>query len=232
MTWYDSRSGGKDGRWRSTLTTCMLMTYERNAACVAFRQVAPRPLLSNGWRTLLPRGPSCQQSAWYVHGGLRSRCDPPFGCTPPFAAANVAALAGSSPDRCQTWHTRKRKRQMNKREPERSEFGSEAEFAEAWEKWRQIRDQNNESVKRSRENSRAKKLEHDRLCEERERENSELTSQVQKLREQVTFLTKVLQTEHLSEEDEERVASLMGPLLEMDRQREEGQAGAEDGVAE
>jgi len=80
---------------------------------------------------------------------------------------------------------------MNKREPELNEYGSKAEFDEAWEKWRQTRDQNNESVKRSRENSRAKKIEHDKLCEERERENSELTVQVQKLREQVTVLTKV-----------------------------------------
>lgn len=131
-----------------------------------------------------------------------------------------------------TWHTRKRKRQMNKREPERSEYATEEEFTDAWEKWRQTRDQNNESVKRSRENSRAKKLEHDRLCQERERENAELSKQVQNLRDQVSFLTKVLQSDTtggLSEEEESRISCLMGPLLAMDRQREEGSEAKAEG---
>ena len=34
----------------------------------------------------------------------------------------------------------------NKREPNRDEFSTEDEYQQAWQKWREIRDHNNDSV--------------------------------------------------------------------------------------
>eukprot|EP00048_Salpingoeca_helianthica_P002598 m.58668 g.58668 ORF g.58668 m.58668 type:complete len:563 (+) comp12198_c0_seq1:513-2201(+) len=41
------------------------------------------------------------------------------------------------------------------REPERAEFASDEEFSKAWATWRQIRDSNNEAVRKSRNNKKA-----------------------------------------------------------------------------
>jgi hypothetical protein len=41
---------------------------------------------------------------------------------------------------------KKRKRNNNKREPTKDEFGTEEEYLAAWHKWRETRDNNNESV--------------------------------------------------------------------------------------
>ena len=46
-------------------------------------------------------------------------------------------------------------------------------------------------VKRSRDNAKRKKEEHERLCCERESENAALTQNIVRLRDDITFLTKV-----------------------------------------
>lgn len=52
----------------------------------------------------------------------------------------------------------KRKRGASKREPLAEEFANKTEFDSAWQKWREDRDQNNRSVKRSRERAKLRKL--------------------------------------------------------------------------
>ncbi len=47
-------------------------------------------------------------------------------------------------------------------------------------------------MKRSRENAKLKKMDHERLCQEREKENLVLEQLVKQLRQEVIFLTKVL----------------------------------------
>lgn len=47
---------------------------------------------------------------------------------------------------------------MSKREPLRDEFDSEQAFTAAWAKWRDDRDQNNRSVKRSRQRAKQRRL--------------------------------------------------------------------------
>lgn len=114
-----------------------------------------------------------------------------------------------------THEEKKRKRAMNKREPERDEFDNEEDYQTAWQRWRDTRDHNNESVKRSRENARMKKQKHVQMCKEREKENAELTNEVQKLREQVQFLTKVLaQPEKLDKKEQQLVSALMSAFDE------------------
>lgn len=53
---------------------------------------------------------------------------------------------------------KKRKRPMSKREPHRDEFDTEETFSAAWAKWRDDRDQNNRSVKRSRQRAKQRRL--------------------------------------------------------------------------
>jgi len=52
---------------------------------------------------------------------------------------------------------RRRKRQTSKREPLRAEFSDEESFQQSWSKWREDRDCNNQSVKRSRMRAKMRK---------------------------------------------------------------------------
>lgn len=52
----------------------------------------------------------------------------------------------------------KRKRSASKKEPVLEEYAEQAEFDVAWNKWREDRDQNNRSVKRSRERTKLRKM--------------------------------------------------------------------------
>eukprot|EP00045_Choanoeca_perplexa_P004580 m.39217 g.39217 ORF g.39217 m.39217 type:complete len:297 (+) comp12649_c0_seq1:132-1022(+) len=112
-----------------------------------------------------------------------------------------------------TESNKRRKRLMNKREPQRDEFASEEEFQDNWQRWRAVRDHNNESVKRSRENARHRKAQHEQQVQARERENSELADEVSQLRDQVTFLTKVLKDPaQLSADEQQAMQALVTPL--------------------
>eukprot|EP00730_Choanoeca_flexa_P020181 TRINITY_DN9869_c0_g1_i1.p1 TRINITY_DN9869_c0_g1~~TRINITY_DN9869_c0_g1_i1.p1 ORF type:complete len:299 (+),score=67.18 TRINITY_DN9869_c0_g1_i1:102-998(+) len=119
----------------------------------------------------------------------------------------------SLPTHRMTDGNKRRKRLMNKREPQRDEFATEEEYQEQWQKWREVRDHNNESVKRSRENARFRKAQHEKQVQQRERENSELATEVSQLREQVAFLTKVLKDpEQLSSAEQQAMKDLVKPL--------------------
>jgi len=120
-------------------------------------------------------------------------------------------------------NVKKRKRNNNKREPLREDFDSDEAYQEAWTKWRDTRDNNNESVKRSREHARQRKSDHEQLCQEREQENKLLVEEVQLLRQQVSCLSKVLQQpEALSADEQMVVRNLLDPVA--------GLAGALDPV--
>lgn len=90
--------------------------------------------------------------------------------------------------------SQKRRRLNNKKEPTRDEFDTEEEFQLEWTKWRESRDNNNESVKRSRQMAKSKRGEQERLHHEREAENIRLESMVGQMKEEVKFLNKVLKT--------------------------------------
>lgn len=116
-------------------------------------------------------------------------------------------------ERLNTQQPKKRKRNNNKREPLRAEFATEELYEEAWGKWRDTRDNNNESVKRSRENAKVKRGDHERQCEERERENEQLTVEVGLLRQQVNCLNKVLEApETLTIDEQQVVRQLLDPV--------------------
>eukprot|EP00055_Hartaetosiga_balthica_P007593 m.26338 g.26338 ORF g.26338 m.26338 type:complete len:190 (-) comp5849_c0_seq1:561-1130(-) len=97
---------------------------------------------------------------------------------------------------------KKKKRSSNKKEPTRDEFGSDEEFNLVWTKWRESRDNNNESVKRSRMLARQRRDEQEHLHKERESQNQQLEKLVSQMRNEVTFLNKVLKTPELLDSQE------------------------------
>lgn len=92
---------------------------------------------------------------------------------------------------------RRKRRSSNKKEPTRDEFETDEEFQLAWTRWRDLRDHNNESVKRSRQMAKKKREEQERLHREREAQNSELEKMVGAMKDEVKFLNKVLKTPEL-----------------------------------
>eukprot|EP00049_Salpingoeca_infusionum_P025665 m.21073 g.21073 ORF g.21073 m.21073 type:complete len:177 (+) comp8239_c0_seq2:577-1107(+) len=97
---------------------------------------------------------------------------------------------------------RPKKRSSNKKKPVRSEYATQEEFDVAWEKWRQCRDHNNESVKRSRIMAKKKREEQERLYKDREQQNAQLEAIVSQMRTEVSFLNKVLKTPELLDHQE------------------------------
>lgn len=96
----------------------------------------------------------------------------------------------------------RRKRTSNKKEPTRDEFESEEDYQLAWTKWRESRDNNNESVKRSRMLAKKKREEQERIHREREEQNAELEVMVSDMKDEVKFLNKVLKTPELLDRTE------------------------------
>jgi hypothetical protein len=96
----------------------------------------------------------------------------------------------------------RKRRASNKKEPVREEFDSEEQYTLAWTRWRDLRDHNNESVKRSRMMAKQKRDEQERLHREREAQNSELEKMVGAMKEEVKFLNKVLKTPELLDRTE------------------------------
>lgn len=116
-------------------------------------------------------------------------------------------------ERLSSQPVKKRKRNNNKREPTRDEFDSEEQYQEAWTKWRGTRDNNNESVKRSRENAKMKRKDHEELCVQRESENQELLKEVLNLRQQVSCLNKVLEApDSLTTHEQQMVRDILDPV--------------------
>lgn len=90
---------------------------------------------------------------------------------------------------------RKRKRLgHNKKQPTRREFNSEAEFQIAWHQWRDDRDHNNESVKKSRLRAKQKKVIDDRRRRQQQLESRTVEQQVQDMQGEITLLIKALTT--------------------------------------
>lgn len=110
---------------------------------------------------------------------------------------------GANPYRMALGGSERRKRRItNKKEPRRDEFPSEEEFQLAWTRWRESRDNNNESVKRSRQLAKQKRDEQERLHREREQQNAQLERLVAQMRNEVVFLNKVLKTPELLDAQE------------------------------
>ena len=84
-----------------------------------------------------------------------------------------------------------KKMMSNRKEPTADEYANDAEFSEAWTQWREARDSNNDSVKKSREASRAKKEQQEQLIISCDEENAALSQEVMELREGVAFIRQV-----------------------------------------
>lgn len=65
----------------------------------------------------------------------------------------------------------RRKRPLSKREPQPDEFSDDNEYSRAWTKWREDRDHNNKSVKRSRERAKIRKLQQEKSSKKRKQPN-------------------------------------------------------------
>ena len=90
---------------------------------------------------------------------------------------------------------KKRKPKFNKkREPMRSEFSSQNEYQLAWVKWRENRDNNNDSVKRSREAAKERRYEIQHALETRQEESQKLEESLTTMKTEVQFLKKVLKS--------------------------------------
>lgn len=85
--------------------------------------------------------------------------------------------------------SKKRKRPHTRKEPERHEYSSQAQFDAAWKRWRNVRNSNNESVKKSRERERAKRREKEELCKKLEAENEDLERLAEQARDTMAFLS-------------------------------------------
>lgn len=106
---------------------------------------------------------------------------------------------------------KKRISSKHKREPVQADFKTQRDYEAAWEQWRRIRDNNNNSVKKSRNQSKAKKDEHEAICEQKTKENAILEKLVKQLREEVTLLTRMLRNPSALDETER---SLLSSLLQ------------------
>ncbi|EGD76206.1 hypothetical protein PTSG_00911 [Salpingoeca rosetta] len=135
---------------------------------------------------------------------LRARDLSTTGLKPVLVERLTKALQvdGASPYRLALTADKRRRRPTNKKEPKRDEYASEQEFQLAWTRWRESRDNNNESVKRSRQLAKQKRDEQERIHREREQQNAQLEKLVSQMRNEVVFLNKVLKTPELLDAQE------------------------------
>lgn len=104
----------------------------------------------------------------------------------------------------------KKRKASGKREPQLDDFETEEDFRAAWQRWRETRDNNNESVKRSRQAAKEKRAEHERLYQQRQEENTQLEALVSELKSEVNFLSKVLKNpEALDTQERQRLEQLV-----------------------
>lgn len=147
-------------------------------------------------------GKSSASSASYAGGGLAS------------ALALAQGLRGAM-DMKERLH-RKRKRPTSKREPLPDEYGDEGEYNVAWAKWREDRDHNNRSVKRSRQRAKLKKAEAIKATttsgsgpSKKPRVAESPEEQLEASREDLGLLVRALKKDLLSEHQQERIKELM-----------------------
>merc|ERR1712166_1421284 len=103
---------------------------------------------------------------------------------------------------------RKRKRPTSKREPLPDEFSDEEEYDQAWTKWREDRDHNNRSVKRSRQRAKLKKLETGKATGSSKSSNSEDTK-VETLKKDLRLLVKLHSGKRMPESQAKRARILL-----------------------
>jgi heterogeneous nuclear ribonucleoprotein U-like protein 1 len=106
-------------------------------------------------------------------------------------------------------------RGSHKKEPQREEFPDQESYEAAWARWRDARDSNNASVKRSRELAKKKRSEQERLHQEREQQNAELEKLVFAMKEEVRSV------ETVNTEQSKSAARLQQPES-LCREEEEG----------
>eukprot|EP01147_Barroeca_monosierra_P008299 gene8299-10179_t len=136
---------------------------------------------------------------------LRCRDLPTTGLKPALMDRLSAALEqpGANKHRMGLSQSEKRRRRpTNKKEPAREEYKTDEEFQLAWTRWRESRDNNNESVKRSRALAKQKRDEQERIHREREQQNAQLEKLVGQMKNEVVFLNKVLKTPELLDAQE------------------------------
>lgn len=100
----------------------------------------------------------------------------------------------------------KRKRPHTRKQPVKADFDKVEDFCLAWGKWRHVRDSNNDSVKRSRDQKRKKKVEQINACDSLEKENLALERYHWSLRGEISFLVKALtHPEQLTTPEQQRL---------------------------
>lgn len=122
--------------------------------------------------------------------------------------AEIAKMKAESAERLH----RKRKRPTSKREPLLDEFSDEEEYNQAWSKWREDRDHNNRSVKRSRQRAKQKKLEVAKSTSSGSRGKARPEStenQLNVARDDLRLLAKALKKNFLNDTQQKRVKTLL-----------------------
>lgn len=105
-----------------------------------------------------------------------------------------------------------RKQPSNKREPLAEEFSDTEEFKRAWTKWRDDRDHNNQSVKRSRQRAKLRKLEAMRREITVQGNLGSMSEGLQELvvcRMDLQLLVRLVKNRHLSDYDKKRANALI-----------------------
>ena len=125
---------------------------------------------------------------------LRARNQTTCGHKPELVARLENELAKPAALQTAMSSLRRYKRPQSKREPQRHEFDTEMEFVDAWTRWREWRDDNNRSVKRSRERKRMQDRRESKQAAVQERENSLLEKTVVELKRQVALLKRGLRS--------------------------------------
>lgn len=126
-------------------------------------------------------------------------------------ATRAAPRAGNAARKGSGAPCPKRKRPHTRKEPGREDFASLEEYEAAWSRWREVRDNNNQSVKRSREVQRQRRLAQQEERAARERENDDLERRLWGMKKQVAFLARAVATPcQLTDEDWERLYEVCG----------------------
>eukprot|EP00047_Mylnosiga_fluctuans_P011351 m.20840 g.20840 ORF g.20840 m.20840 type:complete len:260 (+) comp3566_c0_seq1:119-898(+) len=85
-----------------------------------------------------------------------------------------------------------RRRTVLRKMPSRDEFATEEEYQLEWTRWREARDTNNESVKRSRSSQKKNEKTFDQLLQQRKEECDALAALLSQLQDEAKFLRKIL----------------------------------------
>lgn len=150
------------------------------------RAARPARAAASGGLPLRPTALTVQQ----LREELRSRGLTTNGHKPELVARLKTALAKPAAQQTAMSTLRRYKRPKSKREPRREEYDTPEAFHGAWTRWREWRDDNNRSVKRSRERKKMQDRRETKQAAAQEHENSALEKTVAELKRQVALLTR------------------------------------------